>query len=605
MGRVGLSGCRRRGLGLTLVAALLLSVPGNAQDRIELSVSGTDDALKETLRGASLLIAAKNDGVTDAQDLFATARAEYGRLLGALYAKGYYSGVIRISLDGLEAANIAPLDAPTSIKRIILSVDPGPAFTFSRAHAAPLAQGTTLPDGFAVGAPAESGVISEAASAAVDGWRALGHAKADVTSQDITADHKAAKLAADLQLTPGPRLRFGPLKVTGQERMRLNRIIKIAGLREGEVYDPQEVADAAERLRRTGVFRSVALEEDDAVTAPDLLGLTARLVEEKTRRYSYGAEIDSSEGAKLSGYWLHRNLFGGAERLKVEASIAQIGAADSGTDYSFGVTLDRPATLSRDTTGSLSFNLAKLDEADYTEDSLDLGLNFTNYFSETITLRLGLEYSYADVTDTTGQTTYRTLSLPVGALWDTRNSQTDATQGFYVDAEVKPFLGFDNTDSGARIEVDARTYYGFGENDRLTLAGRLQLGSVLGGSLTQTPRDFLFYSGGGGTVRGQPYQSLGITNTTTGLRTGGTSLAVASLELRASVTKSIGLVGFFDAGQITSAGFFGGTTQTHSGAGIGLRYATGFGPIRLDVGAPVSGNTGGGVQIYIGIGQAF
>ena len=41
------------------------------------------------------------------------------------------------------------------------------------------------------------------------------------------------------------------------------------------------------------------------------------------------------------------------------------------------------------------------------------------------------------------------------------------------------------------------------------------------------------------------------------------------------------------------------------GAGLGLRYETGFGPIRLDVAAPIHGDTGDGVQIYIGLGQSF
>jgi translocation and assembly module TamA len=51
--------------------------------------------------------------------------------------------------------------------------------------------------------------------------------------------------------------------------------------------------------------------------------------------------------------------------------------------------------------------------------------------------------------------------------------------------------------------------------------------------------------------------------------------------------------------------FFAGGLEWHSGAGIGLRYDTAIGPIRLDVAVPVSGRTGDGVQLYVGIGQAF
>ena len=123
-----------------------------------------------------------------------------------------------------------------------------------------------------------------------------------------------------------------------------------------------------------------------------------------------------------------------------------------------------------------------------------------------------------------------------------------------------------------------------------------------------TPRDFLFYSGGGGTVRGQPYQSLGVNVLRSGLtniQTGGTYFLAASAEVRAKVTEKIGVVGFVDAGQVSVGGFNDASSDWHAGAGLGLRYATGFGPIRLDVAAPVGGTTGKGVQIYVGIGQAF
>ncbi len=79
-------------------------------------------------------------------------------------------------------------------------------------------------------------------------------------------------------------------------------------------------------------------------------------------------------------------------------------------------------------------------------------------------------------------------------------------------------------------------------------------------------------------------------------------MAVQS-EIRREITERIGVVGFLDAGFVGADSF--GSGEVHSGAGLGLRYSTGFGPIRVDVGAPVTGDTGDGPQLYIGIGQAF
>ncbi|QUS36057.1 autotransporter assembly complex protein TamA [Falsirhodobacter algicola] len=592
---------------LTLAAALGVTTGGTAQalDQVVFQVTGNDDDITETLRNASLTAeVAEDPDRTD--ELFGAAQADYGRLVGALYAIGRYSPVIHITIDGREAASIAPLYAPAAdtIREIRITVDPGPEFRFSRAVVTPYVEGTEFPDGFAEGEVAESGLISDAVKAGLEKWRDIGHAKADVAEERIIADHRADTLLAEVALTPGPRLRFGPMTVQGQRKMSARRIEKIAGLPEGETYSPEELQTAANRLRRTGIFSSVTMTEGE-VAAPDLLPITTTVVEQLPRRYSIGAEISSSEGASLTSYWLHRNLLGGGERLRVDGAVENIGAQNSGMDYSLGVTLERPATITADTTAAVNAGIEHLDEEDYTSDGFDIGISFTQIISEDLTASLGLTYAQSDVEDDLGDYTYKTLSLPLGVTWDTRDNELDATEGFYLAAVGTPFAGAADTDSGFRATLDGRGYYSFGEPRRLTLAGRMQAGRVWGPDLLGTPRDFLFYSGGGGTVRGQPYQSLGVypSDDDDDYKIGGSSFLAASVEARVMVTDNIGLVGFFDAGRIGTDGF--SDMDEQSGAGFGLRYNTGVGPIRLDIASPVSGDTGEGVQIYVGIGQAF
>lgn len=581
------------------------AVPALAQDNFSFRVAGDDAALTRALQEASVIAATRAGDAPDAQDLFAAARAEYGRILGALYARGHYSAVISVRVDGREAADIAPLDAPARIGTIAVTVDPGPVFAFDAARVAPLAPRTTLPPGFAPDKTAQSGLISQAAQAGVDGWRAAGHARAAVAAQDIVADHRRRTLSADIRLAPGPALRFGPLTVTGQERMRLSRIMAIAGWREGEAFSTAKLDSVAERLRRTGVFRSVSLAEDDLILPPDLQPVTLTLVEEKPRRYSFGAEVSSLEGVTLSGSWLHRNLFGGAERFRIAGEIAHIGAQNSGVDYILGVTLDRPADIRADTTASLSFDLAHLDQQDYRADTLGFGLLLTNYASRRLTWTVGVRYDAADVRDITGTYRYRNLSLPISGTWDDRDNPLDARHGQYGRFELRPFRGFDGAGSGLRATADVRAYRSFGTNDRVTFAARLQAGLVSGPTLLGTPREFLFYSGGGGTVRGQPYQSLGVSVLRRDFKIGGQAFLAASAEARVRVTDTIGVVGFYDWGSVGAFDFLDDLGDSHAGAGLGLRYDTGIGPIRFDVAAPVSGRTGKGVQVYLGIGQSF
>jgi translocation and assembly module TamA len=589
-------------------AALLAGIPAAplAAQTITLTVAGEDAALRRVLEAASPLRAAERERTVDANDLFAAARAEYGALLAALYAQGRYSGVISVQIDGREAAAIAPLDAPQRIGAIAVTVDPGPVFAFSRAEIAPLAPDTAIPSGFAIGEPAETGVIRGAAAAAITGWREAGHAKAQVGSQSLTVDHASAELSAAIRMDPGPRLRFGRFDVEGQDRMREERIRAIAGFPEGEVFDPRALARSAERLRRTGVFRSVTVTEAEVPGPGGTLDVTTQLIEELPRRYGFGGQIASSDGLDLSAYWMHRNLFGGAERLRVEGTATNIGSGDSGTDYSLGVTLDRPATFSPDTLLGIALLAQHIDDIDQQIDLGQIGMQATQFVSDRLTLTAGLQYRYQRVTDATGDYTYQDLAFPLGAIYDRRDDRFDPQRGYFLNAGLTPFIGFNETDSGGQATLDARVYRGFGADRPLVVAGRLQLGSILGTSLVGTPRDYLFYSGGGGTVRGQPYNSLGVRVLGPDTITGGTEFAAASFELRASITDTIGIVGFYDVGYVGAGGEVNYNTEDwQAGAGLGLRYATGFGPIRLDVAAPAGGDTGDGVQFYVGIGQAF
>lgn len=598
----------RLGCTLGLLVGMLAASPVLALDRLDIVVQGGSEALTRAVTEAAMVRSLQSQGQTDPQDLLAAARSDYAHILAALYAKGHYSVAIRILIDGREAAAIPALEAPRTISTISIQVDPGPPFRFGQARIAPLAPGTDLPEGFRSGEIAESGQVQSAVDVAIAAWREAGHAKAFVGSDRVLADHAARRIDAEVNLTPGPRLRFGPLTITGEQRMREARIRKIAGLPEGETFSETELRRAETRLRRTGIFSSATLIEDDRITAPDLLGITATVVEQKPRRYSLGVEVASLDGLSLSAAWLHRNLLGGGERLGVKGEITNIGASLSGIDYHAEVTLDRPATLTPDTTAGLLLSYAHEDEIDYSLDAFSFGLRFSHVFSEELTARAGLTYDTMKGRDPGGRFDFRNLSLPVGLTWDRRDVATDPTKGFYIDATAKPFLGFGTTGSGLRATLDGRIYRSLGAEGRFVIAARAQAGAILGPTLLETPRSDLFFSGGGGTVRGQPYRSLGVAVTRgfgPEFLIGGKYFLAGSLEMRASVTERIGVVGFVDWGSIGIDSFGGDLSNSHAGAGLGLRYDTGLGPIRLDVAAPISGATGDGVQIYVGLGQAF
>ena len=590
------------------VAALAItcavSGPAGALDNLVFEVAGGDEELAEDLRQSSLLVAAQDENVTDPQELLAAARADYGRLIGTLYSEGRYGGVINILVDGVEAARISPLQQIGRIERIEVRVEPGPTYRFSRTQITPLAPGTELPEEFSLGEPARSAVVRDAAGIAVEAWREVGHAKAEVADQDVIAQHEADTLAVDVAIAPGPLVRFGDLILRGSDAVRPERLRAIAGLPTGEVFDPEELEEAEDRLRRTQVFSSVALTEAETLGPGNTLDIAAQFADRPPRRIGFGAEVSTVDGLSLDAYWLHRNLLGGAERFRIEGEVAGIGGGTGGLDYRFSLRLDRPATFSAENDAFVEAEVARLDEENFVSDYVSIGAGITRRVNDRVNIGYGINYRFSQVEDESGTTDYSLVNLPLIATYDSRLSMLDPEEGVYLNLGLSPFLGTNsNTGDGARAVFDARSYLSFGEEDRITLAGRIQGGSIIGADLEEVPNEYRFYSGGGGTVRGQEYQSLGVE--LNGTDSGGASFIGVQGEVRAAVTDSIGVVAFADYGIVGRESFPDGDADSHAGAGVGLRYLTPIGPIRLDVAAPVSGDDDSGVEVYIGIGQAF
>ncbi|MBP1806137.1 autotransporter assembly complex protein TamA [Rubellimicrobium aerolatum] len=602
-------------LRFPLLALALLPLAAQAQEATLVLPPGTDEALGTVLRNASLTLSLEDQGLTAAQDYVAAARADYRRLLAGLYAEGYYGGVISIAVDGREAAAIQPLEAPTAISRVVLSVDPGPRFTFGRAAIAPLPPGTQLPAGFAPGEVARSETVREAVEAAIVAWREEGNAKAAVGTQEVVARHPESRLDALVGLLPGPELTFGPVAVTGNANVRPGRVKRIAGIPEGEVFSPEALDRAATRLRRTGTFDSVALVESDTIGPGDTLPIEIQVVESLPRRLGFGLEISSLDGVSANAYWLHRNLLGGAERLRFDAEVADLetSAVDTtggGLDYALGATYARPGTLAPDVDLTVSTQISQEDEDNYFLQQLTFDVGLTRYVGEDLTLTLALGVLTAHEETAIEERDYTLLTLPFTAAWDRRDDPLDARRGFYINAEARPFVSVaGETGNGARLYTDARYYRTFGT--RVTLAARGQIGSVLGPDREDVPQDFLFFSGGGGSVRGQPFQSQGVEVPDPGnpgetVTLGATSFAGAQIEGRVGITESISAVGFYDFGFTDEDPLPTSGADYQAGFGIGVRYATFVGPIRFDVATPATGDDAfRSVQLYLGIGQSF
>jgi translocation and assembly module TamA len=139
------------------------------------------------------------------------------------------------------------------------------------------------------------------------------------------------------------------------------------------------------------------------------------------------------------------------------------------------------------------------------------------------------------------------------------------------------------------------------------MAGRVRFGSIPGTSLLNIAPSRRLYAGGGGSVRGYGFQRIGPRDAN-GDPTGGRSLVEASVEARIRTgffDGALAVVPFLDAGSV-STGAVPDFETIRFGAGVGLRYYTGFGPLRVDFATPLNPRPGDSrIAVYVSLGQAF
>ena len=227
-------------------------------------------------------------------------------------------------------------------------------------------------------------------------------------------------------------------------------------------------------------------------------------------------------------------------------------------------------------------------------------------FSDTFAVQAGLEVETGQSSDALGRLDYTLVGTPVAVTYDSTDSLLDPTEGVRASASVAPYPSFFGSDPGIVItKGQASTYYALDEEARYVLAGRIGFGSIVGADLAEIPANRRFFAGGGGSVRGLEYRTLG-PKSPFGDPIGGRSLLEGSVEARIKVTDTIGIVPFVDAGTAFEGSLPDFDERIRVSAGLGLRYYTGIGPIRLDVAFPVTREKGDSpAAVYISLGQAF
>ncbi|WP_085025694.1 autotransporter assembly complex protein TamA [Ensifer aridi] len=573
--------------------------------------AGTDDEeLREALENGSQLFQDQEEPVSGDLGLAIKARDDRDRLLAVLYERARYGGSISILINGQDIDSLPPDPSfpDGQAVPVTVRVTPGPVFTLDSVRFEGDAAGLD-PATYELrrGARADSTLIIRAGERIVNDLKEQSRPLAKLTERSVVADHATSTVDVTISADAGPVAPVGDLTVTGTRTVDPDFVRDYSRLNHGRRYSPENIRKAAERLRQLNVFSSVTINEADTLAPDGTLPMNIHVSEGKHRYFGFGGQVSTTEGLGVQGYWGHRNLFGRAESLRIEGSVDRIGeTTDVGSlDYSAGILFAKPGAFGPASTFTASVKASLLDPDAYSAKTLTAAAGASFELSPTDTISAGVELGWADIDDAFGSNSYVTAALPFEYVRDTRDDKLNATEGYRALINAKPSYEIEGQTFFSSFEASASAYYSPGEENRFVLAGKLGAGVLVGGDeLSDIPATRRFFLGGGGTVRGYSFQEISPRNADNEL-TGGRSYVNGTLEARIAVTDTIGIVPFIDAGSVSES-----TTPDFSdiraGAGIGLRYATPFGPIRLDFAVPLNKYPGGtDYGIYAGIGQSF
>ncbi|WP_411905747.1 autotransporter assembly complex protein TamA [Rhizobium mayense] len=578
---------------------------------VDFKSDNLDKDLKDALNDSSMLVSDKDKPVSGDLGVVVKARDDRDRLIATLYEKARYGGVVTITVNGtpLDALPPTPTFSRAKPVAVTISVDPGPIFKLGKINL--LGDAARLDPanyGLVRGGDASSLTILKAGDKMVADFKNEGHPLAKLDKRDVVADHSSNTVDVSLKVDSGPVAPFGNVGVTGQKSVDPDFIKRYARINEGKPYSPDELKKASDRLRKLGVFSSVTIREADKLAPDGSIPTTIEVSEGKQRFFGIGAQYSTIDGFGLQGYWGHRNLTGRADSLRIEGSISRIGeTTDVGQfDYTAGITYVRPATFYPSATFTAGLKMQSLHPDAYDANTATASGSLAYEINDQDTVSAGGEVSYeSDTTDAFGKHNYLTVAIPLEYIRDTRDNKLDPTEGFRASISAKPSYEAMGGTVFSSFEGSITGYRGIGANNNVVFAGKLAAGSLLGSnSIEDIPATRRFYAGGGGSVRGYSYQEISPYNSH-GDETGGRSYVTASFEARVKITDTIGVVPFVDMGSVTDS-VLPDASDLRIGAGVGLRYATPFGPIRLDVAVPLKKyDNGTSYGIYAGIGQAF
>ena len=422
-----------------------------------------------------------------------------------------------------------------------------------------------------------------------------GFAFAQTGEPELVADHARELADLSMPVTIGGRFRFGTIVSNLPDFLPAWHLDEIARFKPGDLYKRSGVDDLRKAIVATGLVSAVTLVpravKPPTGTEPGELALDVTMAKAPLRTVSGEIGYDAGEGFRIEAGWEHRNLFPPEGMLRLRAV--------AGTrEQLAGVTFRRNNFRGRDQVLTFDLYGTAIKREAYVAKTVALTGTYekltTLLFQKPLVWSLGLEVVGTNEREgdvggvASAAQTYYVVGLPMRAALDTTDDLLDPGRGFRAALRLSPEGSITKGEKTfyARMQADASAYLPLGK--RAVVAARIRLGSIAGAPIASIAPSRRFYAGGGSSVRGFGYQEIGPRDSL-GVPGGGRSLSEFSIEARVKtglLGGQLSLVPFFDAGTV-NPGSLPSFSGMRFGAGLGFRYQTGFGPIRIDLATPL------------------
>ncbi|TVV71746.1 autotransporter assembly complex protein TamA [Sphingomonas solaris] len=588
-------------------AAAAAALDPDATQRYRFAIEGIDGldgvdpvALRQRFDQVSSLAAGEGKSANVAQ-VDRRAREDEEALRDLLRAYGYYDAVVTARVEAQAAGGAI---------RVTLAAEPGPVYRFATVDLGGLAAAGDKAAALRRAYPIAPGDIVNAdkVTAAEAGLRTSlgreGFAFAKIAETKLVIDHETRQASLVLMVQPEGAQRFGAIAVRGKPLFTPKHLGEIARFAPGDPYDAARIEDFRRALIQTGLVSAVVLTPVPSAT-PGVVDIAVQL--ERAPRRTVAGELGygTGEGIRTELSWQHRNL------IKPEGAVTFRGVAGT-QEQSLGAALRRSNYGARDRVLTAQAVASHTNRNAYDAKTFTVGAGIerqTNIiWQKKWVWSLGGELTASDERDVVGLTaiprrrTFFIAAVPTSLAYDGSDDLLNPSRGYRLSGRLSPEASLQNGAFGyARAQIDGSAYLpvtGF-----TSLAGRIRLGTIMGASRDRIAPSRRFYSGGGGSVRGYGYQAIGPRDANND-PVGGRSLTEFAIEARVRFG-DFGVVPFLDGGNLYTQAL-PRFTGLRYGAGIGARYYTSFGPIRVDVGTPLNRRPGDSrVAVYVSLGQAF